>query len=345
MQMLRNLAITALIGSSLAEPATLKMQDCQIQYNAGVLVSSCDLQLAGAGGMPGGSGLGEVSSNVGNLQEKVGALETAMISQGQENAALRRLIASLATELSTLKTNTANNLQTLNNDMNNDIDTLQLAYQAADDALQRDIASVSKMQGPKGDTGLTGAQGIQGIQGIQGERGEQGTQGETGEQGTQGEQGPKGDKGDKGDKGEQGDTPALTTPAPTRSRETKYSECKSACHSSFYSSFPAWNNGFCDGSYNVGHSGSEGHGGGGCSWRYHHPSSTAEDCFARCSRSSYGCGSSNSGSWPRATWTNAITGAQCTDNECGGCAHGCMLYDDPTGNSIYQNKYGKGCHF
>ena len=121
----RNLALTALVATATAVPATLKMQDCQIQYSAGTLVSSCDLQLAGAGGMPGGSGLGEMSSNVGDLKTKVDALETAMLSQGQENAALRKLIASLTTQLVTQKTNTANNLQALNNEVDSDLDAAQ----------------------------------------------------------------------------------------------------------------------------------------------------------------------------------------------------------------------------
>jgi len=88
---------------------------------------------------------------------------------------------------------------------------------AKDAQLEAAIATVTKMQGPKGDQGAKGDQGNQGAQGVQGvkgdtgktgltgAKGDQGTQGERGAQGAQGAKGAKGAKGETGAKGDKGD--------------------------------------------------------------------------------------------------------------------------------------------
>jgi hypothetical protein len=136
-------------------------------------------------------------------------------------------------------------------------------------------------------------------------------------------------------------TTASTCQVP-RTREQKRDQCLSACSGSWYNAGkPAWNDGFCTGAYNGKSNGAAGHGGGGCYYRYVHQS-TLQSCINRCSAATYGCGSSNSGSWPKANWNHG--GISCTDNECGGCVHGCHLYDDPTGASILASTTHK-CYF
>jgi hypothetical protein len=164
--MLRSLAFAAVAGGALSLP-TLKMEDCQIEYQGGKLVSSCDLQIPGAG---------DINTSVGDLNQEMANMRTFATAQGAENEALKALISALTTRLATLEGTHASDHAALNNE----IDVLESAYKKADANLQQAVTTIILTPGAKGD------QGDQGIQGAKGEKGADGHQGVDGKDGQHG---------------------------------------------------------------------------------------------------------------------------------------------------------------
>ena len=106
------------------------------------------------------------------LFQNQAALQAFAASQAAENGALRKLIASLTARLGAVESTHAADHRALDGELGD----LEVAYQAADDALQASVDAVAKMPGAPG---------------------------------------AKGAKGDKGDQGDKGDPGLAATPAPT----------------------------------------------------------------------------------------------------------------------------------
>ena len=172
---MRILIITTLTALALGAPGGPTLQfrppqgstsskTCAIQWDDEQLAHSCDLKLSDGTSMQGMKDRFEV------MVQKMDASEDAI-------TALQGLVRTVHNELKAFRADHAADLSQMEKD-----------YEAADDALERAIKTISLTPGPQGDKG---------DKGDKGEPGRNGTDGKDGRDGAPGAKGAKGDKGDK----------------------------------------------------------------------------------------------------------------------------------------------------
>jgi hypothetical protein len=171
---LKSVLLVGLCCAAFAAPSQLTFtsidsSSCVLKKDGASVASSCDLSSCGTSACT-------LKAENAALSAKVGALETAMTSQGAENAALRKLITALTAKVGNIEsTQTADH-----GEHDKELKELEAAYIEADAHLQRNIDTIALTPGPKG------ADGKDGKDGAKGEKGEKGEKGDTGDAGADG---------------------------------------------------------------------------------------------------------------------------------------------------------------
>ena len=176
---------------------------CNVVKDGSSLIHTCDVKIKGKHLQAPQSLLG-VGADVAALQNRMDAADKAFAAQANENAALRNLLSALTSRLMTQTSKHNSDLDDLDTQHDTEMNSLEQAYQDADNTLADAIDRVTKMEGPKGAKGDTGADGGAGIDGRTGIDGATGATGATGAQ------------GEKGEKGEKGEAPTTTTTTTTK---------------------------------------------------------------------------------------------------------------------------------
>ncbi len=174
---MRILFITTLTALALGAPGGPTLQfrppqgstsskTCAIQWDDEQLAHSCDLKLTD------GTSMQALKDRFEVMVQKMDASQDAIF-------ALQGLVRTVHNELKAFRADHAADLSQMEKD-----------YEAADDALERAIKTISLTPGPQGDKGDKGAKG------DKGDKGEAGRNGTDGKDGRDGAPGAKGDKGD-----------------------------------------------------------------------------------------------------------------------------------------------------